>query len=114
MAIPVSFAQTASITDSNAARPDPWFGPDKALHFGVSFAVASSGYALGAATTDTRWVGVLVGAGLSLSLGGGKEALDSLGFGEPSYRDFAWDVVGTALGIGVSLAFDAALRGPSP
>ncbi|MBM4360457.1 MAG: hypothetical protein FJ096_20310 [Deltaproteobacteria bacterium] len=119
-ATPSSFADTtrASGTTTRSARtfspdPDPWFGPDKALHFGASFALASGGYALGVATTESRWSGVLVGAGLALSVGAAKEGLDAAGLGVPSWRDFAWDCLGTALGLGVSVAFDAALRGPT-
>lgn len=106
-AAPFSFAAEGTSPD-----PDPWFGPDKALHFGTSFALASGGYALGVATNDERWAGLLVGGGLALGLGATKESLDAAGLGVPSWRDFAWDCLGTALGLGVSLAFDAALRGP--
>jgi putative lipoprotein len=92
--------------------PDPWFGRDKALHFAGSFAISTGGYALGVATLDKRWVGLLFGGGISLSLGALKEGLDAAGLGTPSWRDFAWDCLGTMLGLGVSVTFDAALRGP--
>jgi putative lipoprotein len=94
--------------------PDPWFGPDKALHFAGSFALASGGYALGVATTNERWVGVAMGGGIGFGVGALKEGLDATGLGDPSWRDYAWDCAGTLLGLGVSLAFDAALRGPNP
>jgi uncharacterized protein YfiM (DUF2279 family) len=111
---PSSFADTKHVTPSYSPDPDPWFGRDKALHFGASFALASGGYALGVATTDSRWSGLAIGAGLALTLGATKEGLDAAGLGHPSWSDFAWDCLGTALGLGVSVAFDAALRGPAP
>jgi putative lipoprotein len=113
-ATPSSFAETTAAGAVYTPEPDPWFGPDKALHFGVSFALASGGYALGVSTTDERWAGVLIGGGLALGLGATKEGLDAAGLGHPSWRDMAWNVVGVALGLGVSVAFDAALRGPVP
>ncbi len=92
--------------------PDPWFGPDKALHFGAGFGLSVGGYALGVASFDSRWAGVALGAGIALGLGAAKEGLDAAGLGTPEWQDFVWDVVGTALGLGVAVTFDAALRGP--
>ncbi len=91
--------------------PDPWFGPDKALHFGAGFGFSAAGYGLGVAGLHDRWAGVALGAGLALAVGAAKEGIDATGFGSPSWRDFAWVAVGTALGLGVSVTFDAALRG---
>ncbi len=94
--------------------PDPWFGPDKALHFSAGAAIGVGGYALGAAALDSRWAGVALGIGLAAALGGLKEGIDAAGAGDPSVEDWVWDVVGGALGVGLSLSFDAALRGPDP
>jgi len=113
-ATPSSLAAPTSPPPALSPEPDPWFGQDKALHFGLSFALASGGYALGVATTEERWAGVLIGGGVALGLGATKEGLDAAGLGQPSWRDMAWNVVGAALGLGVSVAFDAALRGPEP
>ena len=74
--------------------------------------LGGGGYAIGVVGFDERWAGVAFGAGLGLALGGIKEALDAAGLGTPSYKDFIWTVVGTGLGVGVAIAFDAALRGP--
>lgn len=92
--------------------PDPWFGPDKALHFGAGFGLGVGGYALGAGLLDERWAGVGMGIGLAAVIGGIKEGIDATGVGQPSWRDFVWDLLGGALGVGVSMTFDAALRGP--
>ena len=94
--------------------PDPWFGTDKALHFGAGFGIAAAGYAGGIAAFDDRWSAVAFGSGISIGLGAAKEGLDAAGLGQPSWKDFAWDVIGAALGIGVAVSFDAALRGPDP
>lgn len=88
---------------------DPWFAPDKALHFAAGGAIACGGYglaALGHGPRDLR-----IGLGVSLGIGASfmKEALDAAGFGTPSGRDFAWGVIGTAVGIGISISLDLAL-----
>ncbi len=101
-----------ALCDAPSPDPDPWWGRDKALHFSGSFALATGSYALGVATLDRRWVGLIFGTTFPLALGGLKEGLDAAGLGDPSWKDFAWDCIGTALGVGVSITFDAALRGP--
>ncbi len=105
-------AATPSFCQTPSPDSDAWFGHDKALHFGASFAIAATGYGIGVASTDERWTGVLLGGGMALGLGAGKEVFDAAGLGTPSWRDFTWDCVGAVLGLGVSFAFDAALRGP--
>ena len=94
--------------------PDPWFGPDKALHCGAGFGIGVGGYALGAGLLDERWAGVGLGIGLAAAIGGIKEGIDATGVGQPSWKDFVWDILGGALGVGLSMTFDAALRGPQP
>ncbi|MDI1477508.1 hypothetical protein [Polyangium sp. y55x31] len=94
--------------------PDPFFGRDKALHFGFSAALAGGAY--GAAALyglDGRANRVAVGVAVALGAGYTKEILDAAGFGTPSWKDFAWDLLGTAVGLGVSVAIDYALS-PSP
>jgi putative lipoprotein len=100
--------------DELSPDPDPWFGPDKALHFGAAFGISVAGYAGGVAAFDDRWSAVAFGSGIAIGLGAAKEGLDAAGLGQPSWKDFAWDVIGAALGIGVAVSFDAALRGPEP
>ncbi len=107
-----SEAAAQSSVPSPEVDPDPWFGKDKLLHAAATFGLSSGGYAIGVATIDRRWAALLLGGGISLALGGLKEGLDAAGLGQPSAKDFLWDVVGTALGLGVSVTFDAALRGP--
>ncbi len=96
-----AFALVSSLIcgSARASDKDPWFGPDKALHFGVSVLLASGGYAASSPWLDTRTDRALAGGAFSLSLGAGKELWDLSGHGDPSWRDFTWDVLGTAVGL---------------
>jgi putative lipoprotein len=93
--------------------PDPWLGRDKALHFGVSAALAAGGYAAGAALFDGGY-GPPIATGTAVALGAGiaKESLDLAGYGDPSWKDLTWDVVGTAVGVGLAVLVHAAMGGP--
>lgn len=89
-----------------APDPDPWLGPDKALHFGLSAAIAGSGYGVAALFTEERPVRLAVGGGLGLLAGGVKELIDLAGGGSASWKDFTWDVIGTVTGLVVSFLLD--------
>jgi putative lipoprotein len=82
-----------------SADADPWFARDKALHFAGSTFIAGGAYASAAALDvpdDGRlWVGGLT----ALGAGAGKELWDLAGHGDPSWRDLAWDGLGTATGL---------------
>lgn len=93
---------------------DPWFGRDKLLHFGASATIAGGGYGVGAMTFDARYEAMLLGGGVALSAGVAKEVRDSMGYGDPSWRDLAWDVIGTATGLGIAWGIDLAIRGTGP
>lgn len=94
--------------------PDPWFGKDKALHFGVSSVIAAGGYTASSFLFDARGHALLAGGGLALAAGAGKELLDMTGTGDPSWKDFTWDVVGTAFGLAVAWSIDVLVRGIGP
>lgn len=94
------------LTLATPAHADEWLGRDKALHFGVSAGIAAGGYAGTAAFTDDRTTRLLVGAGLALGAGAGKELWDLAGHGDPSAKDLAWDVVGTATGLAFAWLVD--------
>ena len=91
------------------AAEDPWFGEDKALHYGVSVVLGTSGYAASALVLDEPWQRAIAGAVFSLSIGAAKEIRDATGSGNASWRDFAWDVAGSATGVTIALPFDLAL-----
>jgi len=93
-------------TAARASDPDPWLGRDKMLHFGVSAALAAGGYAAGSLAWDGTGERLAAGAGFSLALGAAKELADMAGYGDPSWRDFAWDVVGTGAGLLLAWSVD--------
>ncbi len=98
---------------ARAADPDPWIARDKALHFSVSAAIAGTTYAVAATQFEARYPPLLVGGGVALAAGIGKETLDLMGWGQPSWKDFAWDVAGTVVGLGVAWSLDLLIRGVS-
>lgn len=93
-----------------AARParasDDLFGRDKALHFAASAGIALGGYGATALFTEDRRPRLLVGGGLALLAGIAKEVADRHTGGDPSWRDFGWDVLGTATGLSVAYGID--------
>lgn len=93
-----------------AADPDPWFGRDKALHFGLSAGIAAVGYTAAAAFSDSPTRRALAGGGLALAAGIGKELFDLSGHGDASWRDLTWDVIGSTTGVGLSLFVDWLIR----
>jgi len=96
-----------------ARAEDEWFGSDKALHFGVSVALSGGGYAAASLVWDKKWERATAGAAFSLTLGAGKELYDLSGHGDASWKDFTWDVIGTAVGTGIALLVDVAISGSS-
>lgn len=96
------------------AEPDPWVGPDKALHFGVSAGIAGAAYAVGAAVFDARRDALILGGAIAITVGGAKELADLAGLGDPSWKDFAWDAMGTVTGLAIAWSLDLAIRGVSP
>jgi putative lipoprotein len=112
-AIAVAALTLLSSAPARAADPDPWFGRDKALHFGASVVIAAGGYGAGAIAFDARSHALLLGGGLALVAGIGKETLDLAGFGDPSWRDLTWDVIGTVAGLAVAWSVDLVVRGAS-
>lgn len=96
---------------ARASDEDPWLGRDKALHFGASAVIAGGTYALSALWIDGRNGRAGVATGVALGAGVSKELYDLSGRGDPSFRDLAWDVIGTAFGVGLSVLIDLAVRG---
>ncbi len=91
---------------AEAHDSDPWFGRDKALHFGVSTLLASGGYGATTLLSDGTAIRLAGGAGLALSAGIAKEVYDRYSGGDASLRDLTWDAVGTATGLVVSWLID--------
>jgi len=96
---------------SPRTQPDPWWGRDKALHLGVSATLSAGFYGIGAAFLDAPEERALFGGGVALGLGGLKELYDfASGDGDPSWRDFTWNVVGVAAGLVLSITIDLLVR----
>jgi putative lipoprotein len=91
---------------ARASEEDPWWGRDKALHFGVSAGLGASGYAVSSLVLDSRLERAAAGAAFSLTLGAGKELYDLTGGGNASWKDLTWDVAGTSVGVGLALLVD--------
>lgn len=89
-----------------AAAQDAWWGADKALHFSVSAGLAAGGYAIAVPIIDAPWARATIGASFSLTLGIAKELYDLSGAGDASWRDFTWDVLGTATGVLLALGVE--------
>lgn len=88
---------------------EPLGGGDKALHVAASAAITVAGYGAATAVVDEPWQRAAVGAGLAGAAGLAKEGVDLLGFGTPSVVDLIYDAFGIMAGVGLALAFDAAL-----
>lgn len=100
--------------NASAGDPDPWLGPDKAVHFVASAGISATAYAVGAALWPDRTRPLVLGAAVGAAAGAGKETLDLLGYGDPSWRDLAWDGLGVAFGLAAAWSLDLLLRGVSP
>ncbi|MET0591830.1 MAG: hypothetical protein ABW133_03965 [Polyangiaceae bacterium] len=96
------------------ADPDPWFGRDKALHFAVAAGIAGTGYGVTTAFADDRWKALAVGGGAAVAAGALKEGIDAAGYGDPSWKDFAWDVAGAVVGVAVAWGVDVLVHGGDP
>jgi putative lipoprotein len=97
---------SAPVRTARAQTEDPWWGRDRALHFGVAASLSGGGYALSALVFSHPGERALAGAAVAGGESVAKELWDLSGHGDPSWRDLAWDGIGTAAGIGVALALD--------
>jgi putative lipoprotein len=95
-----------STAAAQAQEADPWFGPDKLLHFEAAGSLAVVGYAGASFATEDRRLRAATGATIALGAGVAKEIWDLEGHGDASFRDLAWDVVGAATGVLLASAID--------
>ncbi len=110
----VMLATGLATLPGRAHADDAWLGRDKALHFGVSAAVAASGYGLSAVWIDRPAYRLVAGSSLALAAGAGKEIWDAAGHGDPSLKDLTWDLLGTLTGAGFALGIDYIWRCVDP
>jgi putative lipoprotein len=107
LALLVIVAAFPAAARADANVDDPWFARDKAYHFSVCSLLGAGGYGLSALVLERPYQRALTGAGVSVAVGALKEGVDALGYGDPSPRDFAWDVLGAGVGVGLAYAIDA-------
>ena len=101
-------------TTALAADSDAWIARDKAFHFDASAGIAAFAYAVSAGwIVDARWKALAVGGGVALAAGAGKELVDATRIfgGDPSWKDFAWDAIGTVAGLALAWGVDLLLGG---
>jgi|HubBroStandDraft_6_1064221.scaffolds.fasta_scaffold547157_1 putative lipoprotein len=113
-ALALFVAATALSTAASADDNDPWISRDKAFHFDVSAGIAAAGYGVSAAwLVDARWKALAIGGGVALAAGASKEIVDATGIlgGDPSWKDFTWDVIGTFAGLAIAWGIDLLLGG---
>ena len=108
-----TLAACAATTPAFAQEADPWFGADKALHFTVSASISGAAYGLSGLDFTTRPPRFVFGVGLALAAGVGKELYDLAGYGDPSWRDLAWDALGAGVCVLVAWLVDLAFETPS-
>lgn len=98
---------------AQARDPDPWLGPDKALHFGASDCLAVAGYAGAAFVLESEPHRLLVGGAFALGLGVAKELWDlATRPQDASWKDLTWDAIGTVTGLAAAWAIDHFLLAP--
>lgn len=102
----------ASSTTWAQKRSVPWFERSEFLHFAASAEIATNGYTLGAAFSPDRRVRLASGAALALTAGFAKELYDLAAYGDFSWRDIGWDVLGVATGLLISWLVDRLLFAP--
>lgn len=59
---------------------------------------------------EKPWQRAVAASGLTLGIGTLKEIADATNGGIFSYHDFAYNIFGTILGLGISLGIDYAIR----
>jgi len=95
---------------AQARAQDAWLAPDKGLHFGVSLGIAAAGYGLSSLWSAPPRYRALAGFSLALGAGIAKETWDAMGHGDPSWRDFTWDLAGSLSGTALAWGIDLALE----
>lgn len=104
----------ALLTTDARADDDPWLAHDKFLHATVSGTLANLGYAGATQLFESRGAALLAAAGFTIAVGATKETIDLVGAGDPSWKDFTWDVIGTAVGVVLAFSMDLMVRGVGP
>ncbi|MCL2625463.1 MAG: hypothetical protein FWD46_01420 [Cystobacterineae bacterium] len=84
------------------AADDGWWAKDKRKHLIVSSSLAGVTYLWLGQTRLEPAFRMGASALVVLGLGALKEAWDALGYGQPSWKDMTWNVIGSAVGLVVA------------
>ncbi len=88
------------------AQDDPWFAPDKGLHFGVSLALSAGAYAASVPWLERPAFRAVFVVSVAMTRGLAKEGWDATGRGDPSLRDLTWDLAGSLSGAAIAWGID--------
>lgn len=91
---------------ASPALADRWWGPDKELHLYASAGLASTSWWFAKSLRLSDPVASACALSLTLLVGGAKELVDLTGLGDPSWKDFAWDVIGAVVGVVLGLVIE--------
>ena len=101
----LSFAILFLISIPNTVKGqehDSWLGPDKTLHFGATFTISTLGYISGIRISDSFWHQAGLSVGLGLGAGISKEVYDLVKKNQWSWKDMAWNCIGTLSGLAIT------------
>ena len=98
----------------NPSDPYTLTAPSLAIAACAASLLGAGGYAASSAWLGSRTERALAGGAFSLTVGAGKELWDLSGHGDPSWRDFTWDVIGTAAGVALAAGVDALTSSKQP
>ena len=101
-----AFALAAVLCAGCAHAADQWWAYDKGEHLIATTVISSLGTQVPRFWVESVFARAAIGFGAAVVVGAGKELLDLTGFGDPSWKDFTWDVIGAAVGTVISLAVE--------
>ncbi len=108
----VTLVLCSALAVAQTAAADDWTGADKAAHFGFSLAfgaAATASVPVAGGPAGPQWQPLALGFGIGLVPGLAKEGWDLTGRGDPSWKDMAWNTVGSLVGAGIVWAAQSLL-----
>ena len=90
----------------SAITKDAWFAKGKLKHFSVSFLIGVATYSVARWGNASKNDASIAGLSLSSTCGVAKEIDDEVRRNNWSYKDLAWDFLGSGVGVSLSNALD--------